>query len=189
MEKENLILNKMKEGAVYRRADLAPYSAAIDRHLNNLVEKKELVKVSGGLYLKPKESAFGLVPADDRALVKSFLKDNQFLVNSFNNYNQLGLGLTQLYAMNIVYNHKRFGEFDLGGKKFFFKRVPKFPRKLSKEYLLVDMLNNFKNLAEDEKNVLVNLKNKKENFDAKKVLYMAREYGRPRTKKLLNEVF
>lgn len=187
--KEELLLNKMKQGQVYRRSDLARYTAAVDRYLDRLVKKNEVVKVSGGLYLRPKVSAFGAVPPDEQSLVKTFLKDDRFLVNSFNNYNQLGLGLTQLYGHSVVYNYKRFGEFELGGKKFFFKRVPKFPYQLSKEYLLVDMLNNIKELAEDEVSVFVNLKKNKENFDTKKVLLLAREYGRPRTKKLLYEVY
>lgn len=174
---------------VYRRSDLARYTTAVDRYLDRLVKKNEVVKVSGGLYLRPKASAFGAVPPDEQSLVKTFLKDDRFLVNSFNNYNQLGLGLTQLYGPNVVYNYKRFGEFELGGKKFFFKRVPKFPHQLSKEYLLVDMLNNLKELAEDEVSVFENLKKNKENFDTKRVLSLAKEYGRPRTKKFLDEVY
>lgn len=187
--KEELLLNKMKQGQVYRRSDLARHTTAVDRYLDRLVKKNEVVKVSGGLYLRPKASAFGAVPPDEQSLVKTFLKDDRFLVNSFNNYNQLGLGLTQLYGHNVVYNYKRFGEFELGGKKFFFKRVPKFPYQLSKEYLLVDMLNNLKELAEDEVSVFENLKKNKENFDAKRVLSLAKEYGRPRTKKFLDEVY
>ena len=189
MAKDELLLGRMKIGQVYRRSDLARYSATVDRYLDRLVKKNKLVKVSGGLYLRPNVSAFGAVPADNNTLVKTFLKDDRFLVNSYNNYNQLGLGLTQLYQNNVVYNYKRFGEFELGGKKFFFKRMPKFPRQLSKEFLLVDLLNNLKDLAEDETLILENLKNNKENFDVKKVMTLAKEYGRPRTKKFLEEVY
>jgi hypothetical protein len=187
--KEELLLNKMKQGLVYRRSDLVRYSTAVDRHLDRLVKKNEVIKVSSGLYLRPKSSVLGVVPPDENLLIKSFLKDDRFLVNSFNNYNQLGLGLTQIYGHKIVYNYKRFGEFELGGRKYFFKRVPKFPHQLSKEFLVVDMLNNLKELAEDEVLVFENLKKNKENFDKKKVLSLAKEYGRPRTKKFLIEVY
>lgn len=189
VSKEELLLNKMKQGQLYRRSDLARYTTAVDRYLDRLVKRNEVVKVSGGLYLRPKSSAFGAVPPDEHSLVKTFLKDNRFLINSFNNYNQLGLGLTQLYGHNVVYNYKRFGEFEFCGKKFFFKRVPKFPHQLSKEYLLVDMFNNLKELAEDEVLIFENFKKNKENFDTKKVLSLAKEYGRPRTKKFLVEVY
>ena len=81
--KEELLLNKMKQGQVYRRSDLARYTAAVDRYLDRLVKKNEVVKVSGGLYLRPKVSAFGAVPPDEQSLVKTFLKDDRFLVNSF----------------------------------------------------------------------------------------------------------
>lgn len=189
MTKDEVLLDKMKQGQVYRRSDLAQYSTAVDRYLDRLVKSHKVVKVSGGLYMRPRTSAFGSLPPDDNTLVRTFLKDDRFLVNSYNNYNQLGLGLTQLYQNNIVYNYKRFGEFELGGKKFFFKRVPKFPRKLSKEFLLVDLLNNLKELAEDESAVVENFKNNKNKFEGKKVLAVAKEYGRPRTKKLLEEVY
>jgi hypothetical protein len=185
LNKDELLLKQMQKGRVYRRADLMQFSTAIDRHLDALVAEDRLLKVASGLYIRPNESAFGALPPTDEALVKSFLKDHRFLITSFNNYNQLGLGLTQLYNHQVVYNYKRHGEFELGGKKFFFKRLPKFPRQLTKEYLLVDMLNNLKHLAENEEQVVANFLTNKNKFAAKKVLTVAKEYARPKTKKLL----
>ncbi|OYZ13503.1 MAG: hypothetical protein B7Y39_17475 [Bdellovibrio sp. 28-41-41] len=179
----------MEEGKVYRRADLSKHSPSLDRHLDKLIKENRLQKVSAGLYLRPNTSAFGTLPANDNSLVHSFLKDDRFLINSFNNYNQLGLGLTQLYNSQVVYNYRRHGEFELAGKKFFFKRIPKFPRQLTKEYLLVDMLNNLKNLAEDENVVVDSFLANKDKFDAKKVLSVAKQYGRPKTKKLLEKAY
>ena len=189
MVKDDALLSKMEAGKVYRRAELARHSSNLDRYLDKLVSEKRLQRVSAGLYLRPNESAFGVLPANDKSLVQSFLKDNRFLINSFSNYNQLGLGLTQLYNNQVVYNYKRHGEFELGGKKFLFKRLPKFPRQLTKEFLLVDMLNNLKNLAEDEKVITANFLANKEKFDAKKVLAVAREYARPKTRKLLEKAY
>jgi hypothetical protein len=37
----------------------------------------------------------------------------------------------------VVYNHKRHGEFSLGGRKFAFRVKPSFPKTLTKEFLLV----------------------------------------------------
>ena len=49
----------------------------------------------------------------------------------WNQYNALGLGLTQLYNRLIVYNHKRHGIFKLGNKTFDFRRPARgFPMKL-----------------------------------------------------------
>ncbi|MBL7543365.1 MAG: hypothetical protein JNL11_06085 [Bdellovibrionaceae bacterium] len=189
MIKDEALLKKMETGKVYRRADLSTYSSNLDRYLDKLVKENKLQKVSAGLYLRPNTSAFGNLPANDKSLVQSFLKDDRFLINSFNNYNQLGLGLTQLYNVQIVYNYKRHGEFELGGKKFVFKRIPKFPSQVTKEFLLVDMLNNLKNLAEDENLVVASFLTSKDKFDAKKVLDVAKQYGRPKTKKLLEKAY
>ena len=52
----------LKEGKVYRRADLAQWSNAVDRHIALLVESGLLEKLSVGLYYVPKKSVFGSVP-------------------------------------------------------------------------------------------------------------------------------
>lgn len=65
-----------------------------------------------------------------------------------NAYNSLGVGTTQLYDKTVVYNHKRHGTFSLGGRNFEFRMKPTFPKALSKEFLLVDLVNNLDRLAE-----------------------------------------
>ena len=75
-----------------------------------------------GFMLYPKETVFGKAPAEDDKLVGTFLKDDRFLLASPNAYNSLGVGTTQLYDKTVVYNHKRHGDFVLGGRKFRFPR-------------------------------------------------------------------
>src|SRR5438876_1062751 len=86
----------MKSGQVYRRDMLLLFSRAIDRDLDKLVKKGSIKKLSGGLYYKPSMSSFGSLPPQDRDLISCFLRNNHFLLNSWNQYNALGLGLTQL---------------------------------------------------------------------------------------------
>jgi hypothetical protein len=186
---DEVFFEKMKQGIVYRRADLIKESSAADRYLESLVSKNKVLKVSPGLYLRPKTSAFGIVPPNEKDLIKSFLNDDRFLINSYTNYNQLGLGLTQLYNQQIVYNYKRYESVRLGNREYFFKRVPKFPKQLSKEFLLVDLFNNIKNLGEDERQVFLSLEKAKNNFDAAKVIKTSKAYGRKSTQKLMEKVF
>ena len=142
--------NQMHAGHVYRRDMLLPYSKALDRDLDTLVEKGLLRKLAGGLYYKPAMSAFGALPPKDDNLVGSFLRDNKFLLYSWNQYNSLGVGLTQLYNRVVVLNRKRHGVFKLGNKEFDFRRSHKgFPNKVTPEFLLVDLVNNLSDLAED----------------------------------------
>jgi hypothetical protein len=74
--------------------------------------------------------------------VAGFLKDHRFLLASPNAYNALGVGTTQLYDKTVVYNHKRHGQFSLGGRTFDFRQKPSLPKKLTREFLLVDLANN-----------------------------------------------
>src|SRR5690606_23080829 len=134
MKKINELLRHLRPGQVYRRADLEQWTKAVDRHLRELLEKGMLEKPSQGLYYYPKESVFGTVPPEEETLVRSFLKDDDFLITSPNAYNTLGVGTTQLYNKRVVYNHKRHGEFELGGRTFFFHLKPRFPKKLTPEF-------------------------------------------------------
>ncbi len=179
----------MQRGKVYRRSELARCSAAIDRDLKLLCDTGEVLKVGPGLYCRPKRSAFGPLPPDDKELVHSFLKDNRFLMTSFNHFNGLGLGLTQLYNHTLVYNFKRHESVQLGAKTFDFKRLPHFPKKLSKEFLLVDLLNNLKHLAEDETRVTDRLKEKIADFDPVALKKTAGQYGRARTRHLIEALY
>ncbi len=111
--------------------------------------------------------------------MRNFLKTDDFLLTSYNYFNQLGLGLTQVYNNYVVYNHKRSGDFSLGGKRFKFRVVPAYPPKLDKDFLLVDLLNNLKNLPDDTDRVLRNLRSRLGEFDQKRVLKYLRLYGRP----------
>ncbi len=174
-------------GAVYRRSDLEKWSKAVDRHLQQLQEKGTLVKLSGGLYYYPKKTAFGAAPANDRALITSFLKDTRFLMTTPNAYNTLEVGTTQLYNETVVYNHKRHGRFQLGGRFFDFRMKPHFPSKLSPEFLLVDLVNNIDIFAEDKGKVLNNVKKKALSMNAKALSKAVLNYGGTHTRKFFAE--
>jgi hypothetical protein len=179
----------LRPGRVYRREMLLPYSKALDRDLNTLVEKGELRKLAGGLYYKPAVSRLGVLPPKDDNLVSCFLRHNQFLMYSMNQYNSLGVGLTQLYNRVVVLNRKRHGVIKLGNKEFDFRLSSKgFPSKVTAEFLLVDLLNNLDDLAEDTSSVKKNVRNKLVHYDKKKLLRLANAYGKISTKKFFEEI-
>ncbi len=184
MPKLDEIKKHLRPGQIYRRADLAKWSNAVDRHLRQLQEEKTLAKLSGGLYYCPKKTAFGDAPAEDEKLVKAFLKDNRFLLTSPNAYNALGVGTTQLYNETIVYNHKRHGRFKIGRRMFNFRLKPHFPKSLTKEFLLVDLVNNLDQLAEDQTELLDRVKKKASSSDPKILAKTVRLYGGVRARKV-----
>ena len=173
----------LKRGRVYRREDFLSDTNAVDRHLKQLVDAGDLEKLAQGLYYSPKSSAFGRVPPKDEDLVEAFLKDENFLLLSPNSYNSLGLGTTQLYNKTVVYNHKRHGIFKLGNRSFEFRVKPRFPKKVDKEFLLVDLLNNLDSLAENKSDVLAMAEKQLNKFETAKLQKMVSTYGAGRTKK------
>lgn len=183
------LYENLKAGHVYRREALLAFTTAIDRDLAKLVSLRKLKKVAPGLYFKPTQSRFGTLPPSDGELVRNFLRDDPFLLYSWNDYNSLGLGLTQLYNTQIVYNRKRHGLFKLGGKQFDFRRPARgFPEKLSKEFLLVDLVNNLAELAEDLELVKAKLKKKLPKFNQKKLSEYVKQYGKIATLKFFKEI-
>jgi hypothetical protein len=189
MTKLQQLKKRLRPGQVYRREDLAQWSNAVDRHLKQLVSDGTLTKLAGGLYLYPKETVFGKAPPEDDKLVGTFLKDDRFLLASPNAYNSLGVGTTQLYDQTVVYNHKRHGNFLLGGRKFDFRVKPTFPKTLSREFLLIDLVNNLDRLAESKKEVLARVREHVASYDMPRLQRAAREYGNVRTKKFFDRAF
>lgn len=178
--------SKLVPGQVYRRADLAKWSNAVDRHLEELVLDETLTKLSQGLYYYPKQTRFGTVPPDEHAVVRSFLKTDRFLLTTPNAYNCLGLGTTQLHNKRIVYNTKRNGEFKLGNQMFTFKFKPAFPEKLTQEFLLVDLVNNLETMEEEKAMVLEKLPAKVQAMDPAKLAEAVKAYGGVKAKKFFS---
>src|SRR5574343_476497 len=185
MNKLETLKSQLKRGQVYRRADFTNWSTAVDRHLKALVEEGTLKKVSPGVYYYPKQTVFGEAPADEMTLVRTFLKDDRFLLTTPNLYNSLGVGTTQLYNSKVVYNHKRHGDFKLGNRTFSFRIKPHFPYKLSQEFLLVDLVNHLDQVAEEPHLVLENVRRKTSAMNRTKMKRTVKDYGTEKTKRLL----
>jgi hypothetical protein len=178
---------RLRPGQVYRRADLEKWSKSVDRDLAKLVENGTLTKVSRGLYEFPKMSRFGVLPPQPEKLVKAFLKDDDFLLTSPNDYNSLGLGTTQLYNVQFVYNHKRHGRFELDGQVFDFKMKARFPKQVTTEFLLVELVNNLKSLAEDHEKLLRRVRVKAPQMNTRRLATAVKKFAKISTRKFFEE--
>lgn len=181
--------SSLKKGAVYRRSDFLSMTSNVDRNLRQLVEEGYLKKLQNGLYLCPETTVFGESLPDENKLLYKFLKDDHFVVYGLSVLNSLGLGTTQLYNKKIVFNRKRHGEMEVGGRKYFFHRWREAPKKLTKEFLLVELVNHLDELAENKDKVLENLKKKLSQFDLRGLKYAVSHYGTVTTRNYLNDIF
>ena len=173
----------LRPGRVYRREHLLRWSKSLDRHLKELTGDGTLQKLRTGLYYCPREFQFGEAPPDEHELVKAFLKTDRFVITSPNAYNQLGLGTTQLYNKRVVYNQKRHGTFMLGNRLITFARRLNIPRHLSPEFLLVDLVNELGQLAEDRDAVLSRVRERAKAMVPKRLLRAVVLYGKSSTQK------
>jgi len=188
MQKIENLKSHLRRGQLYRRADLEKWSGSIDRELAQLVSEGLLVKVCQGLYECPKQSRFGILPASPDKLVRTFLNDDDFLLTSPNDYNALGLGTTQLYNYQVVYNHKRHGRFELGGQLFDFQMKPRYPKKVTAEFLLVDLVNHLDRLAEDRTALLERVRTKLPEMQTRRLRSAVKQFSKVSTRKFFEEV-
>lgn len=191
MKKIDFLKSKLQKGRVYRRQDLALWSTSIDRHLKELVQDGTLTKLSGGLYACPQKTTFGEVLPDDTVVIKKFLKGDSFLKLSPNDYNLLGLGTTQLYQKTVVYNRKRHQpDLKIGTRIFDFHQKRDFPAQLTKEFLLVDLIDHLHLVAEDPTVLLDKIKQKihSNDFDCQKIQKYAQKYISPTARNLVEKI-
>lgn len=178
----------LRPGRVYRREELTAWSKAVDRHLKALTKDGVLKKLRTGLYYCPRKFEFGEAPAKERELIQAFLRSDRFVVTSPNAFNQLGLGTTQLYNQRVVYNQKRHGTFDLGGRTYVFHRRMNVPRRLTQEFLLVDLVNELDRLAEDRQTVLARVREKARQMDHRRLSKAVSLFGNYSTQKQFQEI-
>lgn len=174
---------RLRPGKAYRRADLARWSNAVDRHIRQAVDMGLLEKVRGGLYFAPKSTVFGKASPPESELVSTFLKSDDFLLTSPNAWNALGVGTTQLHNRTVVYNRKRHEDVVLGGRTFEFRRKAAFPKTATPEFLLVDLVNNLEQAGEDPDLLLGRVLEKAASYDPTKLKRAVGKYGSRRARR------
>ncbi len=177
----------LKPGKTYRREDLSRFSKSVDRHLQELVQNGTLRKLSAGIYYCPRSTIFGEAPPSEDDLIRTFLKDDRFLVTSPNFYNALGVGTTQLYNKRVIYNHKRHGKFKFGERVFEFQIKHHFPLAMSEEFLLVDLVNNIEMLAEDQNAVLRRVRKRALMMNQARLKRAVQQFANRATRKFFEE--
>ena len=104
-----------------------------------------------------------------------------------NAFNGLGVGTTQLYNEPVVYNLKRHGRFDLGGRVYDFRKKSSVPARLTEEVLLVDLLQNLDRLAETRAEVLPRALDRARRMNPARLFKAARDFGSVRAERLLSQ--
>lgn len=165
---------KSLEGKVFRSTTRPPKSKK---------ERRKPIKIEHGLYYYPKNTVFGDSPPKDEDLLKVYLEDSRFLCFSPNLFNSLRLGTTQLYNKSLVYNLKITGRRVLLNRVYEFRKLRNVPEKLTYEILIVLLLNDIEQLAEDDAAMRKALRKNLETVDDKVFDKSLKLYGNLRAKR------
>ena len=118
--------------------------------------------------------------------MRGFLDGSTFVFTGSERWNALGLGTTGHFAAPLVYNSKRSGRFDLGGRRFVLRRVS-FPKKPTPEWYVVDLFENARS-AGTSPNALAHALRRamaKGAFDPGRLRQASRRFGTKRTRELI----
>jgi hypothetical protein len=171
---------------VYRTRDLAAWGANSPRLAKRLVREGALVPLAHGLFAHPKRSRFGVVPPSDEELMRAFLDGAPFLFTGPDRWNALGLGTTAVFAAPLVYNTKRSGTFEFGGRRFVLRRVA-FPEIPPPEWFAVDLLEHTDQAGASRTDVAAQLSRAlaRGAFDRERLRDMAKLYSTKATQALV----
>lgn len=179
-------LPQLEPGRVYRTRDFAAWCANAPRLAKRLVREGALVPLAHGLFAVPKRSRFGVLPPSDEELMRAFLGGAPFVFTGPDRWNSLGLGATAVFAMPLVYNTKRSGTFEFGGRRFVLRRDA-FPASPPPEWFVVDLLEHADQAGASRADLTTALGRAlaRGAFDRDRLGEMARQYGTRATQSLV----
>lgn len=130
-----------------------------------------------GLFACPTRSRFGDVLPSDEEIMRAFLDDTPFVFTGPDRWNALGLGTTAVFATAVVYNTKRSGTFEFGGRRFVLRRVA-FPKNPPPEWFVVDLLEHADQLGAARADIVTRLARaiRRRVFDVGRLREMAAQY-------------
>lgn len=178
----------LKAGQVYRTRDFARWTSNPPRLVRRLTQEGRLRPLAHGLFAYPKQGRFGAVPPTDEAVMRAFLGGAPFVLTGPERWNALGLGTSAAFAAQLVYNTKRSGEFQLGGRRYLLRRVA-FPTRPSPEWFVVDLFQHAEQAAADRDDLTRALGEalRRGRFAADRLRACAQEYGSRDTQQRVEE--
>jgi len=165
-------------GTVFRTAALRRWGENPTRLAHRLEREGRVQRLGHGFLYVPRETKFGTAPPSDEALMDALLDGTPHLVTGPVRWNALGLGSTALHVHPLVYNTKRTGTFTLGGRTFELRRVA-FPREVTAEWFVVDLLRHTDSVGLDRDDLARHLVAalKRGRFDRERLFDMADQFG------------
>lgn len=179
---------QLDAGRVYRTRELSAWSANAPRLARRLVLQGVLVPLAQGLFAHLKQGRFGTVPPADDELMRAFLDGAPFVFTGPERWNALGLGSTAVFAARLVYNTKRSGSFELGGRRFVLRRVA-FPENPPPEWFVIDLLEHADQAGASRAELTAALGGAlmRSAFDRDRLEEMAKRYGTKATHALVRQ--
>jgi hypothetical protein len=183
------LIKHLRAGQVYRRKHLTKYSSDLNRELQVLTQSGDLKKIAGGVYYKPRYSKYGELPPDDEKLITAILNTKNFLAFAPADLNSMGLGSTQLPNVIRVYNTKRRDRLKIAGRTYDFRIRAGFPQELTPEFLFVEFLNEYRDMAEEVTLSRERMARALKGLKVKRVRSLLKRFGKIHARKIYRTLY
>jgi hypothetical protein len=180
---------ELEPGRAYRTRELRQWSANPSRLARRLVKEGKLREAAHGIYYAPIPTPFGPAPPPSEELLRAFLDGEPFLVTGPPYWNALNLGSTSMFAVKLVYNQSRSGEFVLDRRRILLRRVA-FPENPTPEWFIIDLLQHhgMAGVALSELRQGLETSLRLGRWDRERLREMAKTYGTKATLALVQKV-
>lgn len=121
--------------------------AAFYKSLERLVKVNYLIKISKGLYARPEQSKYGIVPPSEEEIITSFIENSRGIVIGYQLYNALNISTqisknVRIYCNAIDQITKNIGNISIERKEL------EFNEEVRKVVEMLEVLSNFNTIQE-----------------------------------------
>ena len=166
MERENAlksVLNLMAANEMFEASRLyceqfnnTMSEAAFYKALERMVKANYLIKISKGLYARPEQSKYGIVPPSEEQIVANFIENSRGIIIGYHLYNALNIS-TQISKNLKIYCNAIDQVTKSIGNIFIERKEIEFSEEVRKVVEMLEVLNNFNTIQELNYNGFISL--------------------------------
>lgn len=147
-------INEMPKNQIFEASKLyfeqfnfSMSEAAFYKALERMVKEYVLIKISKGIYARPEQSKYGIVPPSEEEIISNFIENNKGIVIGYQLYNLLNIS-TQISKNIKIYCNMIKQQTKTIGNVFIERKEVDFSDEVCKVIEMLEILSNFNSIQD-----------------------------------------
>lgn len=147
-------INEMPKNQIFEASKLyfeqfnfSMSEAAFYKALERMVKEYVLIKISKGIYARPEQSKYGIVPPSEEEIISNFIENNKGIVIGYQLYNLLNIS-TQISKNIKIYCNMINQQTKTIGNVFIERKEVDFSDEVCKVIEMLEILSNFNSIQD-----------------------------------------